>query len=125
MFFKVDFAKAYDSIRWDYLDDVLNAFGVWVRGGPGFQEAVFIRNAINLKKSHIHRMCGDRGSNVLSEAAASLDFVMKNSFKYLGIMVGGEYVKWLILGLDVSQLTKDFSKWKLKTLSKGGPPHSP
>ncbi|GKA88515.1 ubiquitin-activating enzyme E1 1-like protein isoform X2, partial [Tanacetum coccineum] len=27
MFFKVDFAKAYDSIRWDYLDDVLNAFG--------------------------------------------------------------------------------------------------
>nr|GEV16917.1 RNA-directed DNA polymerase, eukaryota, reverse transcriptase zinc-binding domain protein [Tanacetum cinerariifolium] len=27
MIFKVDFAKAYDSIRWDYLDDVLNAFG--------------------------------------------------------------------------------------------------
>nr|GEY34903.1 RNA-directed DNA polymerase, eukaryota [Tanacetum cinerariifolium] len=27
MFFKVDFAKAYDSIRWDYLLDVLEAFG--------------------------------------------------------------------------------------------------
>ncbi|GJZ03251.1 RNA-directed DNA polymerase, eukaryota, partial [Tanacetum coccineum] len=27
MIFKVDFAKAYDSIRWDYLDDVLIAFG--------------------------------------------------------------------------------------------------
>ncbi|GJR43314.1 RNA-directed DNA polymerase, eukaryota [Tanacetum coccineum] len=26
MVFKVDFAKAYDSIRWDYLDDVLQAF---------------------------------------------------------------------------------------------------
>ena len=25
--FKVDFAKAYDSIRWDYLDDVLRSFG--------------------------------------------------------------------------------------------------
>ncbi|GKA94699.1 RNA-directed DNA polymerase, eukaryota, partial [Tanacetum coccineum] len=27
MVFKVDFAKAYDSIRWDYLDEVLRAFG--------------------------------------------------------------------------------------------------
>ncbi|GJV14855.1 RNA-directed DNA polymerase, eukaryota [Tanacetum coccineum] len=38
MFFKVDFAKAYDSVRWDYLLDVLQAFGFgqnwckWVRG---------------------------------------------------------------------------------------------
>nr|GFC14442.1 RNA-directed DNA polymerase, eukaryota, reverse transcriptase zinc-binding domain protein [Tanacetum cinerariifolium] len=28
MFFKVDFSKAYDSVRWDYLLDVLEAFGV-------------------------------------------------------------------------------------------------
>nr|GEU58651.1 hypothetical protein [Tanacetum cinerariifolium] len=27
MVFKVDFAKAYDSVRWDFLDDVLDAFG--------------------------------------------------------------------------------------------------
>ncbi|GJX30997.1 RNA-directed DNA polymerase, eukaryota [Tanacetum coccineum] len=27
MVFKVDFAKAYDSIWWDYLDDVLDSFG--------------------------------------------------------------------------------------------------
>ncbi|GJU60028.1 RNA-directed DNA polymerase, eukaryota, partial [Tanacetum coccineum] len=27
MFFKVDFAKAYDSVGWDYLLDVLHAFG--------------------------------------------------------------------------------------------------
>nr|GFA76133.1 RNA-directed DNA polymerase, eukaryota [Tanacetum cinerariifolium] len=27
MLFKVDFAKAYDSIRWDFLDDVLTSFG--------------------------------------------------------------------------------------------------
>nr|GFA27268.1 RNA-directed DNA polymerase, eukaryota [Tanacetum cinerariifolium] len=36
--FKVDFAKAYDSIRWDFLLDVLSAFGFgskwchWIRG---------------------------------------------------------------------------------------------
>nr|GEW65290.1 RNA-directed DNA polymerase, eukaryota [Tanacetum cinerariifolium] len=27
MVFRVDFAKAYDSIRWDYLDDVVRSFG--------------------------------------------------------------------------------------------------
>nr|GEX77704.1 RNA-directed DNA polymerase, eukaryota [Tanacetum cinerariifolium] len=38
MIFKVDFAKAYDSVRWDYLLDVLLAFGFgpnlckWIRG---------------------------------------------------------------------------------------------
>ncbi|GJS96725.1 RNA-directed DNA polymerase, eukaryota [Tanacetum coccineum] len=40
LFFKVDFAKAYDSVRWDYLLDVLYAFGFgpnwcrWIRGDP-------------------------------------------------------------------------------------------
>nr|GEY15330.1 RNA-directed DNA polymerase, eukaryota [Tanacetum cinerariifolium] len=38
MMFKVDFAKAYDSIRWDYLIDVLRSFGFgdkwcsWIKG---------------------------------------------------------------------------------------------
>nr|GEZ89394.1 RNA-directed DNA polymerase, eukaryota, reverse transcriptase zinc-binding domain protein [Tanacetum cinerariifolium] len=38
MFFKVDFEKAFDSIRWDYLDDVVMMFGFdikwrgWISG---------------------------------------------------------------------------------------------
>nr|GFA49167.1 RNA-directed DNA polymerase, eukaryota [Tanacetum cinerariifolium] len=38
MVFKVDFAKAYDSVRWDYLMDVLKSFGFgdkwcgWIKG---------------------------------------------------------------------------------------------
>nr|GEV34203.1 RNA-directed DNA polymerase, eukaryota [Tanacetum cinerariifolium] len=34
MFFKVDFAKAYDSVHWDYLLDILEAFGfgnIWCK----------------------------------------------------------------------------------------------
>ncbi|GJY05566.1 RNA-directed DNA polymerase, eukaryota [Tanacetum coccineum] len=38
LIFKVDFEKAYDSVRWDYLDDVLKKFGFgdrwcgWIQG---------------------------------------------------------------------------------------------
>lgn len=37
MIFKADFEKAYDSVRWDYLDDILLKFGFgdkwcgWIR----------------------------------------------------------------------------------------------
>nr|GEV58065.1 RNA-directed DNA polymerase, eukaryota [Tanacetum cinerariifolium] len=69
MLFKVDFAKAYDSIRWDYLIEVLGAFGFgskwcqWIRGVS--------RSAI--------------------EAAASTIgcSIMDKQFRYLGIMVDG------------------------------------
>ncbi|GJZ30757.1 RNA-directed DNA polymerase, eukaryota [Tanacetum coccineum] len=50
MFFKVDFAKAYDSVRWDYLIDVLEAFGFgmtwcqWIRGLCCFAKASVLVN---------------------------------------------------------------------------------
>nr|GEW20341.1 RNA-directed DNA polymerase, eukaryota [Tanacetum cinerariifolium] len=47
MFFKVDFAKAYDSIRWYYLLNVLEAFGfgpVWCK---------WIRRSLNSAKTSI------------------------------------------------------------------------
>ncbi|GKD65796.1 putative ribonuclease H-like domain-containing protein, partial [Tanacetum coccineum] len=45
LFFKVDFTKAYDSVRWDFLLDVLEAFGfgstwcTWIRDGQGAWDA--------------------------------------------------------------------------------------
>nr|GEU47829.1 RNA-directed DNA polymerase, eukaryota [Tanacetum cinerariifolium] len=50
MVFKVDFAKAYDSVRWDFLDDVLDAFGFgakwrsWVFGSLSSGMASIIIN---------------------------------------------------------------------------------
>ncbi|GJX70961.1 RNA-directed DNA polymerase, eukaryota [Tanacetum coccineum] len=50
MFFKVDFAKAYDSVRWDFLIDVLEAFGFgskwchWIRGTFCFAKASVLVN---------------------------------------------------------------------------------
>ncbi|GJY57104.1 RNA-directed DNA polymerase, eukaryota [Tanacetum coccineum] len=187
MFFKVDFAKAYDSIRWDYLDDVLNAFGFgsrwrsWIQGSLNSGKASVLVNGSPTLEFQFHRglkqetlgsfLCiliwslfiflsivmlkrgifkvyglmmalaifiyfyadeaifigdchilglGIRGS-IVSEAAASLGCsVMKTSFNYLGIMVGGNMSLVKSWDETVHKLTKRLSKWKLKTLSIGG-----
>nr|GFB29638.1 RNA-directed DNA polymerase, eukaryota [Tanacetum cinerariifolium] len=101
MVFKVDFAKAYDSIRWDFLDDVLN----WLK--------------INLKKSHLLGV-GVPTPTVMAATATIGCSVMETPFNYLGIMVGGNMS--LIKSWDdtVSKLKSRLSKWKLKTPSIGG-----
>ncbi|GJT47589.1 RNA-directed DNA polymerase, eukaryota [Tanacetum coccineum] len=59
--------------------------------------------------------------NLVSAAAYSLGcLVMKSSFKYSGVRVGG--IMSLVKAWDetVTKLRKRLSKWKLKTLSIGG-----
>ncbi|GJW63896.1 RNA-directed DNA polymerase, eukaryota [Tanacetum coccineum] len=61
MVFKVDFAKAYDSIRWDYLDDVLNYFGFgskwrsWIRGSLISGKASILVNGSPTSEFQFHR----------------------------------------------------------------------
>ncbi|GJV18281.1 hypothetical protein Tco_1367301 [Tanacetum coccineum] len=56
MVFKVDFAKAYDSIRWDFLEDVLRAFVFgskwcsWIRGCLHSVFSLLSAPSINLKE---------------------------------------------------------------------------
>ncbi|GJU28851.1 RNA-directed DNA polymerase, eukaryota [Tanacetum coccineum] len=70
MFFKIDFAKAYDSVRWDYLIDVLEAFGfgsIWcnsIRGTFGFSKAPILVNGSPSDEFHLH--CGLKQGNPLS-----------------------------------------------------------
>ncbi|GKB25032.1 RNA-directed DNA polymerase, eukaryota, partial [Tanacetum coccineum] len=50
MFFKVDFAKAYDCVRWDYLLDVMKSFGFgpnwcrWIQGTLSSAKASILVN---------------------------------------------------------------------------------
>ncbi|GKC44383.1 RNA-directed DNA polymerase, eukaryota, partial [Tanacetum coccineum] len=61
MFFKVDFAKAYDSVRWDYLLDVLKAFGFghtwcnWIRGILSSTKASILVNGSPSKEFSCYR----------------------------------------------------------------------
>ncbi|GKF19672.1 RNA-directed DNA polymerase, eukaryota, partial [Tanacetum coccineum] len=61
MVFKVDFAKAYDSIRWDYLEDVLCSFGfgskwrAWIRGCLTSSMASILVNGSPTSEFQFHR----------------------------------------------------------------------
>ncbi|GJZ29745.1 RNA-directed DNA polymerase, eukaryota, partial [Tanacetum coccineum] len=71
LIFKVDFEKAYDSVRWDFLDDVLS---------------VGLR--INMSKSKIMGVYVD--SDKVKRAALKLGcLILKPPFLYLGLIVGG------------------------------------
>ncbi|GJS89128.1 RNA-directed DNA polymerase, eukaryota [Tanacetum coccineum] len=70
MFFKVDFAKAYDSVRWDYLLDVVEAFGFgqtwckWIRGTFSSARASVLVNGSPSNEFYFH--CGLKQGDPLS-----------------------------------------------------------
>ncbi|GKC39178.1 RNA-directed DNA polymerase, eukaryota [Tanacetum coccineum] len=119
MVFKVDFAKAYDSIRWDSLDDVLCSFGFGSKWRSWISGCLSSRLSINIKKSHLLGV--GVPSHFVNEAADMLgSSVMKVPFKYLGITVGGNTSLVKTWDETINKLKLRLSKWKLKTLSLGG-----
>ncbi|GJR68055.1 RNA-directed DNA polymerase, eukaryota [Tanacetum coccineum] len=62
MLFKMDFAKAYDSIRWDFLDDILCSFGFgskwrsWISGSLASGKASVLVNSSPTSEFQFH--CG-------------------------------------------------------------------
>nr|GEV41831.1 RNA-directed DNA polymerase, eukaryota [Tanacetum cinerariifolium] len=61
MLFKVDFEKAYDSVRWDYLDDILNKFGfglkwrMWISNCLTSSKGSILVNGIPTKEFYFHK----------------------------------------------------------------------
>nr|GEZ80059.1 RNA-directed DNA polymerase, eukaryota [Tanacetum cinerariifolium] len=70
VYLEVDFAKAYDSVRWDYLLDVLKAFGFgniwckWIRGTFSSTKASVLVNGSPTIEFPFH--CGLKQGNPLS-----------------------------------------------------------
>nr|GFB71652.1 RNA-directed DNA polymerase, eukaryota [Tanacetum cinerariifolium] len=70
MVFKADFAKAYDSIRWDYLDDVLDGFGFgskwrsWIKGSLSSGMASILVNGSPTSEFQFH--CGLNQGDLLA-----------------------------------------------------------
>nr|GEZ72089.1 RNA-directed DNA polymerase, eukaryota, reverse transcriptase zinc-binding domain protein [Tanacetum cinerariifolium] len=110
MIFKVDFEKAFDSVKWDYLDETLKAFGfgskwcnwissclnnamgsVLVNGSPTlefqFHKGLKQGLKINLHKSKL--MGIGVSSNVVAAATSLIGcYILTAPFKYLGVKVG-------------------------------------
>nr|GEW48393.1 RNA-directed DNA polymerase, eukaryota [Tanacetum cinerariifolium] len=134
MLFKVYFAKAYDLVRWDFLDDVLCSFGF---GDPlvpylfilvmeslhfsfsrvieaGMFKGILIDNSVMI--SHLFY-----ADDTVFVAASKLGCsILKTPFKYLGVIVGSSMSRDRAWEDTLCKIKSHLSKWKTKTLSIGG-----
>ncbi|GJX21707.1 RNA-directed DNA polymerase, eukaryota, reverse transcriptase zinc-binding domain protein [Tanacetum coccineum] len=99
---KIDFEKAYDSVRWDYLDDVLRKFGFGEKWCGWIQEC--------LRSSW---------GSVLVNGSPTEEFQFFKGLKQ-GSKVGGNMSRIKSWDEIVDKMVDRLSKWKMKTLSIGG-----
>nr|GEY85284.1 hypothetical protein [Tanacetum cinerariifolium] len=99
LIFKVDFEKAYDSVRWDFLDDVLRKFRF------GDKWCKWIQCCLR----------SSRGS-ILVNGSPTKEFQFGKG-EIIGVHVDGDMVKSVAGKLGVK---KRLSKWKMQTLSIRG-----
>ncbi|GKB53206.1 RNA-directed DNA polymerase, eukaryota [Tanacetum coccineum] len=132
MIFKVDFAKAYDSVRWDYLLDVLHAFGFspnwcrWIRGTFSSAMASILVNGS--PTSEFPFFCGLKQGDPLApylfilimESLHILFSRATNDGFFKGVMIGDCMSRKHAWGEMVQKLHSRLSNWKVKTLSIGG-----
>ncbi|GKB18420.1 hypothetical protein Tco_0852343, partial [Tanacetum coccineum] len=114
MFFKVDFAKAYDSVRWDYLLDILHAFGFgpnwcrWIRGSLFSMASILVNGR---PTSGVPFLLW-----VENKAAIGGCAVLKHSFSLSWCDGWGVYVSEVGLGWLGEQTPSPVPKGVLKTM---------
>nr|GEV52935.1 RNA-directed DNA polymerase, eukaryota, reverse transcriptase zinc-binding domain protein [Tanacetum cinerariifolium] len=136
LIFKVDFEIAYDSVRWDFLDDVLKKFGFgdkwcnWIQSclSDGNVDTIvhvlecFFRASglrINMSKSKLIGIFAEEDK--VKRAASKIGcLILKPPFYYLGSKVGGIMSRVQSWNEVVDRVIARLLKWKMKTLSIGG-----
>ncbi|GJW59143.1 RNA-directed DNA polymerase, eukaryota, reverse transcriptase zinc-binding domain protein [Tanacetum coccineum] len=119
LLFKVDFQKAFDSVRWDHLDDILGKFGFgskwrgWIRGCLHSSKASVFVNGSLTEEFLFHRD--------IQSMANSFGCLANNlPFTYLGVKVFANMTRINSWNELIQKVTIKLSKWKAKSLSVGG-----
>ncbi|GKB91994.1 RNA-directed DNA polymerase, eukaryota, reverse transcriptase zinc-binding domain protein [Tanacetum coccineum] len=113
MFFKVDFEKAFDSTRWDYLDDVLMMFGF------GNKWRCWIRRCLKSARGKIMGV-GVRAEEVSSVARQVGCSTFSSPFTHLRVKIRSDMSRINSWEEVISKVSLRLSKWKLNNLSIGG-----
>nr|GEY86813.1 RNA-directed DNA polymerase, eukaryota [Tanacetum cinerariifolium] len=107
LIFKVDFEKAYDSVRWDFLDDVLNKFGFGEKWRTWIQSCLRSSRGFILVNDQFHgefvsfvlRMIQFFLANGASSIFESLVQVLECFFRASGLRI--DMCKSKIMGVNV------------------------
>ncbi|GJW64589.1 RNA-directed DNA polymerase, eukaryota, reverse transcriptase zinc-binding domain protein [Tanacetum coccineum] len=118
--FKIDFEKAYDSVRWDFLGDVFKSF--WALGAKCMFNKCFERASglsINLSKSKLMGLAVsiEKVEEVTRHIGCG---ILNTPFSFLGSKVGGCMSRIKSWDEVIDKMVNRLSKWKMKTLSIGG-----
>nr|GEW51192.1 RNA-directed DNA polymerase, eukaryota [Tanacetum cinerariifolium] len=100
MVFKVDFVKAYDSIRWDFLEDVITAFGF----GPKW--CSWIRGCLHSSMASV--LLNDRGVDLLYHCRIHVGNGLRTSF-WKEVWIGENPLCVLFLRIYALEENKDCS----------------
>nr|GEV90309.1 RNA-directed DNA polymerase, eukaryota [Tanacetum cinerariifolium] len=143
MIFKVDFEKAFDSVRWDYLDDILDKFGFglkwrgWIQGCLNSAKGSILVNGspTNVLDAGLFKRIQIDDSMTLSHLfyaddavfigkwdksnISTLVNVLNCFFLASGLKINLHKSKLMGIGISQNDVTR-LSKWKLKTLFIGG-----
>nr|GEU69381.1 RNA-directed DNA polymerase, eukaryota [Tanacetum cinerariifolium] len=115
---KIDFLKAYDSVIWDFLNDILARFnfGVkwrsWIKGWF----SSLSRMKVNFCKSSFMRVSVPFRDVKTMESVVGCK-ASKLPVKYLGVKVGENMTRSKAWSDVISKVSIRLSKWKVKTLS--------
>nr|GEV01339.1 RNA-directed DNA polymerase, eukaryota, reverse transcriptase zinc-binding domain protein [Tanacetum cinerariifolium] len=128
LIFKVDFEKVYDSVRWDFLDDVLSKFGFGGKWCKWIQCCIrSSRGSIIINGSPTEEFQFGKGLKQGDPLSLFLFILIMESLHLsfhrvvdAGMFQGGSMSRTHARNKVVDRVKKRLTKWKMKTLSIRG-----